>query len=170
MQNGEIHDHFATRHGDYVIERFKRIPQGGNWENIRDMMTNYKNVDKTHSNIYRRLTQNKPSYTISHYRKSMTIHPTQDRGISFREACRLQSFPDWFRFNGGIDETQQQLANAVPPLLAAVVAHAIADFWCDTLNSVDPTDETLASSLTTFSTEFGNQVRPGFLTVLSEGE
>ena len=46
-----------------------------------------------------------------------------------REACRLQSFPDWFRFYGKLDNQQQQLANAVPPMLARAIANAIADFW-----------------------------------------
>ena len=46
-----------------------------------------------------------------------------------REACRLQSFPDWFSFYGKLDNQQQQLANAVPPVLACAIANAIADFW-----------------------------------------
>jgi DNA (cytosine-5)-methyltransferase 1 len=94
-------------------------------------MNTYSNIDNTHSNIYRRLDASKPAITISHYRKSMIIHPTQDRGISFREASRLQSFPDWFRFAGPVDERQQQLANAVPPLLASSIAYAIAQCWME---------------------------------------
>lgn len=130
MENGDLHDHFTTNHKDFVIERFERIPEGGNWENIRDMMTTYSDVERTHSNIYRRLIGTAPAHTISHYRKSMIVHPQQHRGLSFREACRLQSFPDWFRFHGPRDEgMQQHLANAVPPLLAAAVAWAIGEFW-----------------------------------------
>jgi DNA-cytosine methyltransferase len=128
MANGELYDHVATRHADYVIERFKKIPAGGNWKSIREEMTNYSIVDNTHSNIYRRLIGDKPAITISHYRKSMIIHPWQDRGLSLREACRLQSFPDWCRFHGTTNDKQQQLANAVPPLMAVAVAKAIADF------------------------------------------
>src|SRR5579883_2339553 len=95
-------------------------------------MTNYKQIGNTHSNIYRRLIYDKPAITISHYRKSMIIHPSQDRGLSFREACRLQSFPDWCRFYGTINDKQQQLANAVTPLMAAAVAKAVADFYLHT--------------------------------------
>jgi DNA-cytosine methyltransferase len=129
IANGELYDHVATRHADYVIQRYKKIPEGGNWKNIREEMTNYKIVDNTHSNIYRRLIGSEPAITISHYRKSMIIHPSQDRGLSFREACRLQSFPDWCRFHGTTNDKQQQLANAVPPLMAAAVAKAIANFY-----------------------------------------
>ena len=126
-----IFDHVTSRHADYVIERYRKIPPGGNWESIRDEMTNYADVSRTHSNIYRRLRWSEPSITIGHYRKSMLVHPSQHRGLSLREASRLQSFPDWFRFvgtangrSGGLVHKQQQLANAVCPL----VTKAIAEF------------------------------------------
>lgn len=128
MQNGELRDHYTTRHADYVVERYRNIGPGENWQAIRELMSNYAHPDNTHSNIYRRLRSDAPAITISHYRKSMIIHPTQDRGLSFREACRLQSFPDWYQFVGPSDERQQQLANAVPPLLASKIAYAIGDF------------------------------------------
>lgn len=128
---GVILDHVTSRHAEYVIERYRRIPQGGNWQDIADALTNYADVGRTHSNIYRRLKWNEPSITIGHYRKSMLVHPSQHRGLSLREASRLQSFPDWFRFSGrgnseksGIVHKQQQLANAVCP----VVTMALAEF------------------------------------------
>ncbi len=129
ISSRNLYDHVTTAHADYVIERYKKIPEGSNWKAIRDEMSNYKLVDNTHSNIYRRLLGNQPAITISHYRKSMLIHPQQHRGLSFREACRLQSFPDWFRFQGTNNDRQQQLANAVPPLMASAVANAIGDLW-----------------------------------------
>ncbi len=134
MKNGELHDHATTRHAHYVIERYRKIPEGGNWRDVRDDMSNYKKIENTHSNIYRRLVSSEPANTISHYRKSMIIHPSQHRGLSLREACRLQSFPDWCRFHGTINDKQQQLANAVPPLMAAIVAKAIGDFWLSDVN------------------------------------
>ncbi len=128
-ETGIISDHVTSRHADYVIERYKRIPAGENWESIRDEMTNYANVARTHSNIYRRLRWSEPSITIGHYRKSMLVHPKQHRGLSLREASRLQSFPDWFRFAGradgqpgGLVHKQQQLANAVCPLVTKAIA------------------------------------------------
>lgn len=126
-----ISDHVTSKHANYVIERYRKIPQGGNWEDIKDDLTNYADVARTHSNIYRRLRWDEPAITIGHYRKSMLVHPEQHRGLSLREAARLQSFPDWARFlgthdgmPGGLMHKQQQLANAVCPL----VTKAIADF------------------------------------------
>jgi len=127
-----IHDHVTSRHADYVIRRYSRIPAGGNWQNISSMMSNYAQLERTHSNIYKRLLWGEPSITIGHYRKSMLIHPEQHRGLSLREACRLQSFPDWFRFAGtedgrpgGLTYKQQQLANAVCPLVSKAIAEFI---------------------------------------------
>jgi DNA (cytosine-5)-methyltransferase 1 len=128
-QTEVIEGHIVSNQADYVIDRYKNIPEGGNWSNIRHMMTNYTDLERTHSNIYRRLKWDEPSITIGNYRKSMLIHPRQDRGLSLREASRLQSFPDWFVFcgqNTGRGETimhkQQQLANAVSFLLIKAVA------------------------------------------------
>jgi DNA-cytosine methyltransferase len=130
-EGGVVCDHVTSRHADYVLDRYRQIPQGGNWEDITDSLTNYSDVKRTHSNIYRRLSWREPSITIGHYRKSMLVHPSQNRGLSLREAARLQSFPDWFRFlgtpngdAGGLMHKQQQLANAVCPL----VTKAIAEF------------------------------------------
>lgn len=126
-------DHVTSKHAQYVIERYRRIPAGGNWQNIRDQMKNYADLSRTHSNIYRRLRWDDPAITIGHYRKSMLVHPSQHRGLSLREASRLQSFPDWFRFAGTVDgqpgglvHKQQQLANAVCPLVTKAIAEFIA--------------------------------------------
>lgn len=131
---GVVWDHVVSRHADYVIERYRKIPEGGNWSDIADMMTNYAAVERTHSNIYRRLIWDEPSITIGHYRKAMLVHPSQHRGISLREAARLQSFPDWFRFAGGEDRIagglshkQQQLGNAVCPLVTKAVAEFLLE-------------------------------------------
>lgn len=116
----------VSLNNELVIERYKHIPQGGNWRDIPEhLMTNYTDKERCHSGIYRRLYADKPSVVISNYRKSMLIHPFQHRGLSVREAARLQSFPDNFIFEGPISHIQQQIGNAVPPLLAKAVIDQI---------------------------------------------
>lgn len=120
---------YVSRNNELVIERYKHIPQGGNWSDIPDyLMTNYSDKSRCHSGIYKRLLANKPSVVISNYRKSMLIHPFQDRGLSVREAARIQSFPDHFIFEGPISHIQQQIGNAVPPLLAKAVFQKILSY------------------------------------------
>jgi DNA (cytosine-5)-methyltransferase 1 len=133
---GTIEGHIVSKQADYVIERYKHIPEGGNWKDIQHMLTNYTDVRNTHSNIYRRLKNSEPSITIGNYRKSMIVHPVQNRGLSLREATRLQSLPDWFTFSnstdalrqGGLTHKQQQLANAVSFLLTEAIAKHILKF------------------------------------------
>lgn len=59
------------------------------------------------------------------YTSPRPIHPTQPRVISVREAARLHSFPDWFRFHTTKWHGFRQVGNAVPPLLAQAVAHQV---------------------------------------------
>ena len=117
---------FVSRNNDLVIERYKYIGQGQNWRAIPDhLMQNYADKGRCHSGIYKRLRADLPSVVISNYRKSMLIHPWENRGISVREAARLQSFPDTFIFEGPLMHIQQQIGNAVPPLLAKAVFQQI---------------------------------------------
>ena len=117
---------YVSKNNDLVIERYKYIGQGQNWRAIPDhLMQNYADKGRCHSGIYKRLRADQPSVVISNYRKSMLIHPYEDRGISVREAARLQSFPDTFIFEGPLMHIQQQIGNAVPPLLAKAVFQQI---------------------------------------------
>lgn len=120
---------YVSRNANYVIQRYAYIGQGKNWKAIPDeLMQNYANKANCHSGIYKRLKDDEPSVVISNYRKNMLIHPHQDRGLSVREAARLQSFPDRFLFKGSLMHIQQQIGNAVPPLLAKAVFDKILSY------------------------------------------
>jgi DNA (cytosine-5)-methyltransferase 1 len=125
--------HLVTRNAENIIERYAFIPQGGNWRNIpAALMRSYADRSRCHTGIYRRLSVNEPAIVIGNFRKNMLIHPTQNRGLSVREAARLQSFPDNYVFGGSIGLQQQQVGNAVPPLLAKAVFEKImrvAEGW-----------------------------------------
>lgn len=115
----ECWNNIVTRNSAYIVERYQHIPQGGNWENIPiHLMDNYADSSRCHTGIYRRLKENEPSVVIGNFRKNMLVHPWEHRGLSVREAARLQSIPDDFRFIGSIGFQQQQVGNLVPPLLA----------------------------------------------------
>jgi DNA (cytosine-5)-methyltransferase 1 len=52
-------------------------------------------------------------------------HPSQARGLTIRERARIQSFPDSYEFCGGVVQGRVQTGNAVPPLLAKVIAEQL---------------------------------------------
>jgi len=109
-----------------VTDRYAYVPQGGNWTSIPDtLMKNYSDYSRCHTGIYHRLDETKPSVVIGNFRKNMLIHPRENRGISVREAARIQSFPDSFVFTGSIGFQQQQVGNAVPPMLAREIFNMI---------------------------------------------
>jgi DNA (cytosine-5)-methyltransferase 1 len=124
----EIENNLVSRNSDYVISRYPYIPQGGNWADIpEELMTNYQDRSRCHTGIYRRLRPDAPSVVIGNFRKNMLIHPHEHRGLSVREAARLQSFPDSFVFKGSIGLQQQQVGNAVPPLLAKTIFETVIE-------------------------------------------
>lgn len=121
-------NHLVTKNGSYIVDRYKHIPNGGNWRDIpKTLMKNYKEIERCHTGIYHRLNKFSPSVVIGNFRKTMLVHPTQNRGLSVREAARIQSFCDSYEFKGSIGFQQQQVGNAVPPILAEAVFKKILD-------------------------------------------
>ncbi|MBE0427865.1 MAG: DNA cytosine methyltransferase [Nitrospirae bacterium] len=123
---------FVTENKSHIVDRYRVIKQGENWEaaKLKGLLETYSSTKHTHSGIYKRLEEDKPAVTIANYRKSMLIHPHEDRGLSLREAARLQSFPDHFIFKGTLSFQQQQVGNAVPPLLAKAIFDQIVQLSC----------------------------------------
>lgn len=130
MRNGSgktVRNNIVTKNSDLILERYRHIPEGGNWRCIpAHLMENYSNPNNCHGWIYYRLKWDDPSVVISNFRKNMLIHPNQDRGLTVREAARLQSFPDNYIFYGTKYSQQQQVANAVPPMMAEQIGKQLS--------------------------------------------
>ena len=127
-QDGSVSGCSVSRHSHLTIKRFSTVPPGGNWQDIpRRLFQSYAVPENCHRWLFRRLDPNAPSVTISNFRKGMIVHPWEDRTLSVREAARLQSFPDKYLFSGNLQSRQQQVANAVPPLLACSVLSVVRD-------------------------------------------
>ena len=126
-----VRNHSAPRLAPINLERMKHIPAGGSWRDIpHDLlpagMKKARRCD--HTKRYGRMAWNGLSGTVLtkcdlHW--GAFIHPEQDRAITVREAARIQSFPDWFAFEGSRTEQYVQVGNAVPPLLGRRIGEAI---------------------------------------------
>ena len=76
----------------------------------------------------RKLVADRPGFTIrAECHGNIQFHYTLPRRISMREAARIQSFPDNFIFDSKLRETERQVGNAVPPVLAWHIAKSVAD-------------------------------------------
>jgi len=147
-----IYNHIPMRHTNKTIERFKLIPIKRGKTNITKEFSSRKRGDPNkfskviYDQNHRKLNPNKPSPTITASFYSSFIHSFEHRNLTVREAARIQSFPDVYRFYGkrttlsnkllakkGIYEDMHldqfnQVGNAVPPLLSKALAKSISDF------------------------------------------
>lgn len=143
LRNASIlRNHMITKTTDIALERFRALKQGQNFHALdNELKTNtYTDASRTQNTIYLRLDYDEPSGTVVNVRKSMWIHPTQDRAISVREAARLQTFPDSFVFCGSKDKQYQQVGNAVPPIMAKSIAKKLAQTLNKSLCQIENED------------------------------
>lgn len=136
----EQHLHFGRRPRPESLERYKAIPPGGN---RFDLMRNrpditpacWLNKPTGTTDVMGRMRWDEPSPTIrtEFYKpeKGRYLHPTANRPISHREAARLQSFPDWYVFEGKKIQIARQIGNAVPPLLGKAIADYVYELAFD---------------------------------------
>lgn len=129
---GIILNHKARYNNDRDIEIFGRLYQGDKSDDpkIADIMP-YARRNNIFKDKYFKLEESKVCKTITAHMKfdcNMYIHPTQARGLTPREAARVQSYPDDYFFRGAYTKTYMQIGNSVPPLLGRAIAHVIRKY------------------------------------------
>lgn len=128
----KLYNHKNRYNNDRDIEIFRRLPQGGNslHESIVDIMP-YSRRNDIFKDKYFKLRESQVCRTITSHMKydcNMYIHPWEARGLSPREAARIQTFPDDYIFTGPQNAWYAQIGNAVPVKLAYVIGCAIKKF------------------------------------------
>lgn len=124
-----IYNHKNRYNNERDVKIFTLLPQGENslHPSISEIMP-YKTRNHIFKDKYFKLKYDDICRTITSHMKfdcNMYIHPTQPRGLSPREAARVQTFPDDFIFTGAQNSWYMQIGNAVPVQLAKIIGGEI---------------------------------------------
>ena len=114
---GKLTNHKAPNHPDATVARIANTPQG------EPMYPKFRQRIRLAWDIQ------SPTQVSGGIRPQFQLgHPEDPRGLSIRERCRIQSFPDCFEVVGGFVQARVQTGNAVPPLLAKAVGLGILKY------------------------------------------
>jgi DNA (cytosine-5)-methyltransferase 1 len=125
MRNGNkfIFNHQITEHKEKTIEIISMVPDGGNYKSLPKELHETRKVNIA----WTRLNSQKPSFTIDTGHRHH-FHYEYNRVPTVRESARIQSFPDDFIFQCSKTSQYKQVGNAVPPVLAKVLAETIKNY------------------------------------------
>lgn len=129
-----ITEHFCGIYGDKIRTVIQNVAEGEGKEDFNKkveagLIDRKYYLTSGYGNTYGRLERNKPSTTITNNLATPSalrcIHYEQHRALTPREGARIQSFPDWYQFEGNRTDVARQVGNAVPPLMAIAFADQI---------------------------------------------
>jgi len=141
-------------HNAWYLDELYEMPEKARWNVLRKLpwfnkelktmtdkevlkLIDYSRLKCTRarmSHIYRRLDAKQPSYTVTGSGGGGThvYHWKKHRALTNRERARLQSFPDWFEFQGLKEEVRKQIGMAVPPKGAKIIFEAVLKTFAGT--------------------------------------
>lgn len=117
----------------------EQVPQGGDWRNLpedvaRDYMGGSWFLGGGKTGMARRLSLDEPSLTLTCspcQKQTERCHPLETRPLSIREYARIQTFPDYWQFQGTISDKYKQIGNAVPVNLAWAIGRSLIRLFND---------------------------------------
>ncbi len=125
--SNKLFNHQATNHNKLALEKLALIPP----EKGKEYLPEYLRGNQKFKTTWGRLKWNEPSPTIDTRfdtpSNGTNSHPELNRSITPREAARIQSFPDTFKFTGNKTSICTQIGNAVPPLMAKAIGETIIE-------------------------------------------
>ncbi|WP_322760041.1 DNA cytosine methyltransferase [Frankia sp. Cr2] len=160
---GTIHDHMTRPVREDDREIFEYMTSDMLYTAVPEHLRRYST--HTFDDKYKRLDYGQLSRTITaHIAKDgyWYIHPVEARTLTVREAARVQTFPDRFRFAGHRSDAFRQIGNAVPPFAGEAAANALRpDFVAEKGNTEDSDWSVVHSALDRWAATLPWSLRPG---------
>lgn len=136
LGSDSITEHYCGIYGEKIRTVIQNVAEGEG-KNDFNKKVDSGLIDRKYyltsgyGNTYGRLERNKPSTTITNNLATPSalrcIHYEQNRALTPREGARIQSFPDWYQFEGSRTDVSRQIGNAVPPLMAIAFANQMIE-------------------------------------------
>ena len=115
-----LYNHVAVNHTEKTKNIISLVPDGGNYKNLPQELQLTRKVNIA----WTRMNSKKPCFTIdaghNHH-----FHYLANRVPTVRECARIQTFPDNFIFHGNRTSQYRQVGNAVPPIMAEIIAEVL---------------------------------------------
>ena len=137
--------HRGRRHKKHIVQRIAAIPVGGNRFDLPDehrLECHQRMGSRQASAAYGRIRANEPAPTMTTRCTTPAcgsfIHPTENRGITLREAALIQSFPSAYEFFGTYGQIEAQIGNAFPPRMAEGIGQVVNRLLVEGANNAVP--------------------------------
>lgn len=126
----DLNDHHM-QHSEALVALFAKTPaNGGSRADSGRILKCHESYDG-HSDVYGRIDPGRPGPTMTtaciNPSKGRFVHPTENHGITLRQAARFQTFPDSFTFHGGLMSGGEQIGNAVPVTLGTALLRRLVE-------------------------------------------
>jgi DNA (cytosine-5)-methyltransferase 1 len=156
----KVFDHITRPVREDDEQAFELLDSESRYSDLPDHLKRYR--EDIFDDKYKRLSGDDVSRTITaHIAKDgyWYIHPEQNRTLTVREAARIQTFPDWFRFAGPPSSAFRQIGNAVPPRLGFAVGRALHKSLMTT-TVAPPSSEDIGDALASWFRGHGGSSSP----------
>ena len=137
--------HRGRRHKRHIVQRIAAVPVGGNRFDLpieHRLECHQRMGSRQASSAYGRIRANQPAPTMTTRCTTPAcgsfIHPTENRGITLREAALIQSFPSGYEFFGSYGQIEAQIGNAFPPRMAEGIGLAVQRLLVEGANNAAP--------------------------------
>lgn len=129
----------GVRYPEKKYRVLELVPQGGDWRDLpddvaREYMGGSWELGGGKTGMARRLSLDEPSLTLTcapAQKQTERCHPLETRPLTVREYARIQTFPDYWDFQGTMSAKYKQIGNAVPVNLAWAIGRSLIRLFND---------------------------------------